>query len=116
MAIEQILSDIAPQFDSLDANLRDRFIGYASNQVSEQVFDADYDLAIAYLTAHMLTVSITNTSGDGGYVSQKREGDLSISYQMPTDIEGTLTQSKYGVEFLRIRKLHVIAAVVACSS
>lgn len=112
MAIEQVLSDIAPQFDSIDTGRRDRLIGYAENQVDITVFEDDYELAVAYLVAHMLT--LYERMGNSGALTNRREGDLQIGYTVPTAPKNeNFSQTSYGLEFMRLRSMHILPVRVA---
>lgn len=113
MAILDTLSCIAPEFDALAETIRTCIIGLAENQVSESVFGVDYEAAVAYLAAHMLTLRQRN-DGNGGAVTLKREGDLQLQYAIPSaNITAGLYLTAYGVEFLRIRNLHVTGVLCA---
>ena len=86
MAISDILKDIAPEFDATDPAKVLRFITYAENQVSADIFKIDYELAVAYLTAHMLALASRNAAegsgGLGGNITSKKEGDLQVQYAL----------------------------------
>jgi hypothetical protein len=117
MAISDIIDDIAPEFNNEDPARIDRFIGYAELQVSPDAFGTKHDLAVAYLTSHMLSLANRNddegTNGTPGTITQKKEGDLSLSFGTPSDIahgtDGTLLLTSYGIEYLRLRDMCVIS-------
>ena len=116
MAIEVIICDIAPEFDNEDPARVLRFIGYAELQVSSDAFGSKYELAVAYLTSHMLSLSGRNddegTNGTPGTITQKKEGDLSLSFALPQGLgqskDGTLLLTSYGIEYLRLRDICII--------
>lgn len=114
MAVLDVLKAIAPEFENEDPARLDTFIGLAECQVSQDVFDCDYELAVAYLSAHMLALSNRNSNGSNGLagnITGKKEGDLSINYALPSALntaDGTLTTTSYGIEFIRLRGIHVI--------
>ena len=76
MTINEIIDDIAPEFLNEDPARIDRFIDYAKLQVSANAFGEKYDLAVAYLTCHMLSLSNRNddegTNGTPGTITQKK--------------------------------------------
>ena len=122
MTIAEVISDIAPEFDNEDPARIDRFIGYAESQVSSNEFLTKYDLAVAYLTAHVLSLSGRNdtegTNGNAGNITQKKEGDLSLSFALPSALnnsqDGTLMSTSYGLEYLRLRDMCIITMSATC--
>lgn len=118
MAAIDILKEIAPEYAGEDPARLNTFITLAENQISQNIFNVDYDLAVAYLAAHMLALSSRNTigndsGGDGlaGNITAKKEGDLSLNYALPAALstkDGALATTSYGIEFMRLRDMHVI--------
>lgn len=115
------VKDIAPELAGVSDARVTRFINRAKLSVNEDVFGDTYDLAVTYLAAHMLAVS-PETSG-GGAVSQivtsEKVGDLSRTYQESNSsiVEPTsLSRTRYGDEFLRLRRACVISPVVITGS
>lgn len=115
--------DIAPEFASGDVARIARFIARAKLSVNESVFGRAYELAVAYLTAHMLAVSTDSTAG-GGSTSQittsEKVGDLARTYadtssSVASD-DSALARTKYGQEFLRLRRQCVISPIVVTQS
>lgn len=105
MSASAILSVIAPQFDSTAG--RDNYLTYAELQVTEDFFGDKYELAIAYMAAHLLTID-TNISITGlstGGVVTKREGDLSVTFSniQEKGTDSILGQTSYGRQFLQLR-------------
>jgi hypothetical protein len=109
MAILDILHDIAPQFT--DDAKNNRFILYAEPQVSEDFFGDLYDLAVANLTAHMLTIS-TRSGSVSGFINNMREGDRSKGYSTPNAKDVDFMTTSYGVEFVRLRNMCVYPILV----
>ena len=68
-SIDFILLDIAPEMADVPSDVRDRLIGYAMLQVNFGDMHIR-NIAIAYLTAHMYTLSQRNGSG-GAVTSEK---------------------------------------------
>jgi len=102
MTASQILSAIAPQFDT-DTN-RATHIQLAVLRTSTTCFGDKYEYAVALRAAHTLTLSNLASSGvssgGSGGITSKREGDLSISFggTSSTGVSGDLGQTSYGVE------------------
>ena len=122
MTIAEIINDIAPEFLNEAPTRIARFITYVELQVSKLQFDERYDLAVAYLTCHMLALSGRNdeeeTNGNAGIITQKKEGDLSLSFALPYALnvanEGALLLTSYGIEYLRLKDMCVITPGVYC--
>lgn len=112
MAIADVLKCIAPEFDNVDSGVIDCIITIAENQVDEVTFENDYEPAVAYLAAHMLTIA---KGSEAGIITQKRVGDLQLMYGTPVAIsDGILGSTWYGREFVRIRGLHVVGVLCVC--
>ena len=108
MSASGVLSVIAPQFDS--RTNRSEYISLATLQVNESIFGSKYDLAIAYMAAHMMSVNTETGAGTGtgtGFITSKKEGDLAVSYAKPESGSGggdaSLSQSSYGQQFIDLR-------------
>lgn len=122
MTIADIITqDIAQEFAGEIVARIDRFIEYAKLQVSATVFGDRYDLAVAYLAAHMLALANRNddegTNGNAGIITQRKEGDLSLSFALPNalnNIDGTLQLTSYGIEYERIRSMCVVSVGLYC--
>jgi hypothetical protein len=115
------VKDIAPEFASvLDARVQ-RFIDRAKLSVNEDIFGRVYDLAVAYLAAHMLAMAVAPSSGGGGIgliVTQEKVGDLSRSYADTSAVatDAALSRTRFGDEFLRLRRQCVISPAVVTGS
>jgi len=108
----QIIDIIAPQYSS-DASLTNT-ITLATQRTSEEAFGDNYYYAIALRTAHILTMRDMNSGGVGsglggavGAITQKSEGNTSISFGAIAGITGTtgsktgdLGLTRYGIELL----------------
>jgi hypothetical protein len=103
---------IAPEFASiLDATVQ-KYIDLVLPQVSECVFGADYNLAVAYLTADTLSTAIKQQASSVGIASSKKAGDLDITYAMPANLDN-YSFSIYGELFKRLRDKHSVGVLVA---
>lgn len=106
MTVDAILIDIAPEMATLPTGTRARWIGYATPQVGFGSGDMK-DMAIAYLAAHMYTVSVSTRRTIGGQVLSETEGQLSRTFGKVTDGQ-ELAQTGYGQEYLRLAKMLTI--------
>lgn len=112
LSITQIIDIIAPQY-SADASLTNT-ITLATQRTSESAFGDNYYYAIALRTAHILTLRDMNSGGVSsglggavGTITQKSEGNTSISFGSIAGITGTtgsktgdLGLTRYGIELL----------------
>jgi len=82
-----------------------------------------YDIAHAYLSAHLLTVGTNTEVGDSnsksGSISSKSAGGVSVSRAIPSkdrsDIDDFFITTAYGQQFLNIRNSCFVGALVANS-
>ncbi len=76
----EILSAIAPHFD--DVAGRQVLLGQAESRTSSTFFGANRPDAVAYMAAHFLDMaaSASTSSGAGGPITSKKEGDLAVSF------------------------------------
>lgn len=109
MAVADQLALIAPELSSVDDPTRDSVIELAEGQVGSVFTGVQRELAVAYVTAHMLT--LRNRKGAGGFVTGKTEGDLSLSFGAVGGVVG-MTEwhaTVYGQEFKRMQRMFVFA-------
>ena len=85
MSKSAVFDTIAPAYaDDPDAN---NFIDLATLRTSQSKFGNKYNLAVALRAAHMITLR-DRTGGDGGTITSKSEGSLSVSYSAPARASG----------------------------
>lgn len=122
MAVRDTFNAIAPAL-ATDVNA-DAFLGFAVDQLNPVVFGRQYELAVAYLAAHMLTIARRSeeggpAGGGSGPVTSERAGEVSRQYgQMSVTGKGDLAYyntTPFGMEFLRIRRLRVGTRMFAAS-
>lgn len=110
MSIASVLTIIAPQFNGRAD--RNDYINFATLQVNQTTFGDKYDLAGAYMAAHMMTLNPETgqgTSNTGsGFITSKKEGDLAMSYAQPKSNssgggDAILSQTSYGQQFIGLR-------------
>lgn len=116
------VKDIAPEFAGIADVRVARFIDRAKLSVNSDIFGRVYDLAVTYLAAHMISISNDPSSG-GSSISQivtsEKVGDLSRTYQesdSSTTNPSSLSRTRYGDEFLRLRRQCVLSPVVVTGS
>lgn len=110
MTASAILSAIAPQFDA-DSN-RSTHLQLATKRTNSTCFGENYNYAVALRAAHTLTLyqRAQSTGGAAGSVTDKREGDLSISFSAGGDSDLDLTS--YGKELKGLIKGNIVATDV----
>lgn len=104
MSASSVLSIIAPQFN--DVSNRNDFLSLAILQISSDWFADKYDLAVAYLTAHMMSLdtSLLRQNGETGAISSKKEGELSITFSSSNSKgDGNFNQTHYGKQYAQLR-------------
>lgn len=97
-------------FSSVDNTRLEYYLEQAQNQVDESAFGVNYTHAVYLRLAHMLTLLDPSTAGQGPVTSEKA-GDVQYSYSYIAG-EESLSQSKYGLEFMELRKENVVGAIV----
>lgn len=113
--ILEIFRAVAPEYGSItDANIQ-VYIDLAIPQVDESQFGTDYNLAVAYLAADILSMAIKQRDSSVGIASSKKAGDLAITYAMPNVLD-SYSYSIYGEMFKRLLDKHILGVVVANSS
>lgn len=109
----ELLSVIAPAFDELSETQRQAAIDAVTPQVASCQFGADYELAIAYLAASLLTQAVKDIDATGEAVI-KREGDLQVQYGLLTASPWGYTD-KFGRAFEILANKHIVTMLVANS-
>ena len=99
--------DIAPEYSGVATAKINRFIERAKLSANEKVFGIKYDLAVTYMTAHLLSRSVTAEEAPGAdslIVTQEKVGQLSRSYAQTGSAtpSSSLELTKYGLEFKRL--------------
>jgi hypothetical protein len=86
-----LLGYLAPEYASIDADRFNAIKPIAECYVDPEVFGVKEDYAVTYIIAHILTMSDRINSG-------KKDSELS--------------QTSYGTEFLRLRKITVFSPII----
>jgi len=99
-----IKAQFKPNFDSLDDSFILIKIEEAKLMVNRAAFGNKYDLAVSYMTAHLLELS--TRGGNVGIISSEKVGDLSRSFSASASDPGeaSLGETAYGKFFLSLRK------------
>lgn len=104
MSALSVLQTIAP--DLASKSNASQVLALADLRVSKNNFGSVRDQAVAYLAAHLLSLSNSNfrKSGSGGAVTSLREGDLSVSFGAVPGSDDSLSSTWFGQEFERLRR------------
>ena len=110
-SIDATLLIIAPWASSVAQATR-----YATIEIATALTSfgcAQRDIAIAYLSAHMLSLASAGRNGAAGQVTSEAEGDLSRSYG---SVGGTTTdpyyaQTSYGLQYQQMMKSNILTPI-----
>ena len=105
-----VFRTIATEFENMTDAAVLAFMEIFSTFVSKKVFGTKYDVALAYFTAHMLTLDkmkATVGAADGSFadVKREREGDLEREYAVGDHDSSLLNLTYYGRYYLWLVKL-----------
>lgn len=108
-----IFEAIAPEFAGLaNTNQRDLLATYAEVQVSESIWGSRYAYAVALLTAHMM--SLYQSGAIAGSVQSEKVGDVQRNYAVPAQDDNSFKSTKFGLEFIRLRKQIISSPLTVC--
>lgn len=103
-------------FDDLGDALLAFIIDEAASEISEDVWGADYNLGLLYLSAHIAAYTTTPGGGaaGGGPVTKRRVGDVEVSFGSSAAAlnAGELGATQYGMRFTQYRRWHQGGPVV----
>lgn len=110
---EDLFKALAPEFATYDATARDLVAAEAERLVNTSVWGAKAPMGVVYMTAHMLKVAQLSAGNTAGPVTSEKVGDLQRSYGGSTaNQDHELGLTKYGQEFLRVRRTLQISPFV----
>lgn len=113
-APSELLLLIAPELAAIPEPQREAAIGMAELQTGE-VFGVLRNQAVAYLAAHLLTIS--QRGGSSQEIVSRKEGDLAETFSTHTSTTGQsgsgLEATSYGMERLRLRRMAVVGATIS---
>ena len=108
---------IAPEFNNLTDEEVTAMLELFAPMVSKNTFGTKYNLALAYLVAHIIalnglyaTTQGSSTDGSVAGIKREKEGDLEREYAIPdaSDYMSLLYKTYYGRMYLQIMKLCAI--------
>lgn len=119
--ILELIRFIAPDLGDVNDDIALTAIGMYRKHLWKERFGSFYYEALAYYTAHNIKIhQLIGMQGaeaggvTGGQITSEREGDLSRSYGSVSGSGGgysaSLGKTAYGLEFLRIRDMAMLAA------
>lgn len=103
---------LAPELAAVPDERIQFFINQAERRVNRDAWGARADDGVTYLTAHLVTQAGKGAGADPGPVSSVSVGEVSQSYAVPSDLQGSLGATHYGREFLEMRGLVFACRVV----
>lgn len=131
MEILDIIRLVAPEFNSVDDSDMEKWIALAKPWVSKEKFGEFYEQAVAYLICHFMTTaglgdmseqgelgalaSLATSSYGIGSISA---GASSISFtnggtSTSADADAEFMRTKYGIQFVTIRRLCIVPITIA---
>ena len=113
MATSALVQAIAPEFKTKSNEEIQVFLDLALLKLDEEAWGSKYKYGVAYLAAHMLTMSAR--AGVGGAVIREQVGEISQAYSSPTSDakHDQYLATSYGAEYLSLRNSVIITPMVA---
>lgn len=111
MTALEIFRLIAKEFSSMTDGEVSDYISLAELDISEGVYGALYEKALAYQAAHTIKLNELMSNGLSSVYALKseREGDLARTYAVSdTKTSDPLSSTIYGQELLKIQRLCII--------
>ena len=132
MEILDIIRLVAPEFENISDTDLQIWIELAKPYVSKKKFGEFYNQAVAYLVCHRMTVAgLADTSENGEMgmltalatstygIGSISAGSSSISFTNGgaagmVDADTEYTRTKYGIQFITIRRLVIVPITINC--
>lgn len=135
MEILDIIRLVAPEFESVSDTELEMWINLAKPFVSKEKFGEFYNQAVAYLVCHRMTIaglgSVSDENGELGMLTSLATstygigsisaGSSSISFTNgggggagAIDADTELSRTKYGMQYITIRKLVIVPITINC--
>jgi hypothetical protein len=114
MSVSTIVAALAPSY-AADSRIG-IFTTLATQQTSSSHFGENYELAIALRVCHMIARNPSVEPGSAGAITSKSEGDLSVSYQVSSELQrkyGDLCSTPYGSQLADLIEGNVLGQMVA---
>lgn len=107
-----------PEFSAIDDSVINLALSDAAAVMDVTRWDTRFDTGQAFLAAHYVSLSSTGSGQGGGSVgpvSQATTGPLSVSYAVPTALNGSeamLGSTVYGQRYLELRNMVGLGGLV----
>jgi hypothetical protein len=105
--VAQDIRDTFPEFQGATDTLIELWLAQAQRRVNTVQWGEKADDATLWLTAHLLKLDSQIRGGGtaaAGPISQKKVGDLSVSYAVPAKMaQSFLASTAYGQQYLQLR-------------
>lgn len=97
----------AAELSTVDATVQTEILAYVNSVIQVALIDNEAGpktkLVRIYLAAHFATANASASSGTGGTISSKKEGDVAVTYAVPSSATaGTPDATAYGSMYLRL--------------
>ena len=102
--VTNLVKAIAPELRDRPSADFDTFTELADPWLDEAVWASKYRSGLAYLVAHLMTLSSVDRAGAGGPITSESVGAVSVSYGSSGDSEEELGSTAYGQTFVSLRK------------
>jgi hypothetical protein len=93
---------VAPELSTLPEATQLAILSFVGKQLSSEVWGDRLDLGLAYLAAHLGTISKRGGTGPGGVIASETVGPSSRSYAVAAAAPGALGSTLYGQEYQRL--------------
>lgn len=120
-----VLKAIAPEYKEMAEEELKVWIEIAEPYISEKKFGNLYYQAMAYLTAHKMSLNMPSTGEESEksvkatmHIASFAEGSTNISFNNPaasgaTDADAEYLLTAYGLQFLSIRKQCIVPIAIS---
>lgn len=104
----------AAELSGVDGTVQTEILAYVNTVIQVALIDGEAGpktkLVRIYLAAHMASASASASGGTGGPISSKKEGDVAITYAVPTTTSAASDSTPYGNMYLRLINTSAIKA------
>jgi hypothetical protein len=114
MSTPALVQSIAPEFKNKTSEEIQVFIDIAKTMIDQSVWGDKYDYGVAYLAAHLMTVSARG--GTSGSVVKEQVGEITVQYSQPMSdgVKSLYLSTSYGSIYLSLRNSLVLTPLVRC--
>jgi len=98
---------MAPELSALSTDAQDEVLAAVNDEVDAVAFGTAEraDRAGLWLARHLGTMALTKWGGGSAPVSSVSAGGVSKSFSIGSQLQDTLSLTKYGLEYLRLVRL-----------